>query len=412
VCARTERRRCLEETRAEKSLVVVGKSLELALDKAAIVLHCPRERIAYEIMQQVKPGKYGQPGTPCKLRVTPVAPAAETLDGQDGLSDEELLMRVVLPPLWDTIAAEPSAAFLHCLEDELGRVRLGEKLSGDNAAPPPNLREIIGDVGLATGAIHHAGDLHIHGNVRKGMTVRASGYVHILGDVETAFVDAGGNVTIDGGLLGTVRSAWGRITCRFAQGAQIDAARGNARVQESSMHSTLHAGGEITIGGILLGGTCYGEQGVEAHTAGSLAGVATTIMAGRNARLYEEMEQTRQCALRHIERLGECERARLELLPGEEAGTPRSVQNRARLWQMSVRRVRLTEDLRRLTGQKSRLLGMINEEHGSRICVGGSVYPQVKIIVDDAALEVRAVTQFATFSKDYEAGELRITPLH
>ncbi len=402
----------MEETRAEKSFVVVGKILEAALDKAAIILHCPKERIAYEIMQQPKPGKYGQPGTPCKLRVTPVAPAAETLDAEGGLDDEERLLRVALPQSRDDMAVLPCADFLRLLEEALAREEAGGKPGEDVPDTQTTVREIAGNVGLATGAVHHDGDLRVLGNVLKGMTVRASGDIHIRGDVETAFVDAGGNITIDGGLLGTARSATGNVSCRFAQGAQIDATLGNVRVRESSMHSTLHAGGEITIGGILLGGTCYGEQGVQAHTAGSPTNVATTITAGRNARLYEEIEQTRARALRHIERLGECERARLELLPAEESGTPLGVPDRVRLWQMSVRRVRLARDLHRLTRQKSRLLGMINGEHSSRICVEGSVYPQVKIFLDEAALEVRALTQFATFSKDYETGELRITPLH
>lgn len=408
---RTERKRSVEETRAEKSFVVVGKGLEAALGKAAVLLHCPKERIAYEIMQQAKPGKYGQPGTPCKLRVTPVAPAAEALDAEGGLDDEERLLRVVLPLAREEMAALPCAEFLQLLEEALAGENTDGEPSTDSANIQRTLREVVGNVGLATGAVHHDGDLHVHGSVLKGMTVRATGHVHIRGDVETAFVDAGGDITIDGGLLGTARSAGGSIACRFAQGAQMDAPTGDVRVQESAMHSTLHAGGEIAIGGILLGGTCYGQQGVQAHTAGSPTGVATTITAGRNARLYGEMEQARARALRHIERLGECERARLELLPSEESGTALGMHDRVRLWQVSVRRVRLARDLQRLTQQKSRLLGMINGEHGNRICVEGSVYPQVKILLDEAALEVRAVTQFATFSKDYDTGELRITPL-
>jgi len=402
----------LENTLAEKSFVVVGKSLEVALEKAAIVLHCPKERIAYEIMQQPKPGKYGQPGTPCKLRVTPVAPAAETLEAHGGMDDEEKLLQVALPRTREEIGALPCGEYLGLLDDALAQEATEQEPAEDAPIFQEPLREVVGNVGLATGAIRHQGDLHIHGNVLKGMTVRASGHIHIRGDVETAFVDAGGDITIDGGLLGTARSARGCITCRFAQGAQIDAAQGKVCVQESAMHSALHAWGEVVIGGTLLGGTCYGEQGVQAHTAGSPTGVATVITAGRNARLYEEMEQTRQRALRHIERLGECERARLELMPSEEAGTPLGIQDRVRLWQMSVRRARITRDLHRLTQQKSRLLGMINEEHGSRICVEGSVYPQVKILIDDAALEMRTMTQFATFSKDYETGEMRVTPLH
>ncbi len=258
----------MENSLAEKSLVVVGKSLEIALDKAAILLHCPKERIAYEILQQSKPGKYGQPGTPCKLRVTPVAPAAEALEAHGGMDEEEKLLRVVLPITREDMGAMPCRAFLSLLENEVRREANSTVFDEPAAAGDEPLREVIGNVGLATGAISHAGDLYIHGSVLKGMTVRASGHVHILGDVETAFVDAGGNITIDGGLLGTARSAHGRITCRFAQGAQMDAAGGDIHVRESAMHSALHAAGEIAIGGTLLGGSCYGERGVNVHTAG------------------------------------------------------------------------------------------------------------------------------------------------
>lgn len=77
-----------------------------------------------------------------------------------------------------------------------------------------------------------------------------------------------------------------------------------------------------------------------------------------------------------------------------------------------MRRARLGTDLMALTRQKARLLGMINETRGARVCVEGLVYPHVRVTIDDAVEEVQVETQFATFSKEAETGELRITPLH
>ncbi len=397
---------------AEKSLVVMGKTLEATLDKAAIVLHYPKERIAYEILQEPRRGRYEEDNLPCKLRVTPVAPAADEIAPHGALTDEERLLHVTLPLTLDVLAALPCAVFLHRLEEaERSEGGTGETPPDAPLAIPETAREIVGDMGLATGSIHHVGDLHISGSIRKGTTVRASGAVHIAGDVETAFVDAGGDITIGGGLLGTARSARGSITCHFAQGAHIDAVQGDVRVQESAMHTQIHAGGEASIGGILLGGACYGERLVEARVAGSPTEVPTVIIAGRNARLYEDIERVRLRAHRHIDRLGECERARLELLPSEQAGTALAGPERARLWQATVRRARLGADLANLTQKKGRLLGMINETRGARVCVEGLVYPHVRVSVDDAVEEVQVETQFATFSKDADTGELRVTPL-
>ena len=103
----------------EKSLVVQGKSLEDALDKAAILLHCPKERIAYEILQEPRPGRYGQPGVLCKLRVTPVALAAEELD-PDGTSAPDVEERLPWAE-WD-LEVMPSAVFLLSLQNLVAQV--------------------------------------------------------------------------------------------------------------------------------------------------------------------------------------------------------------------------------------------------------------------------------------------------
>lgn len=395
----------------EKSYIVQGKGLEDALSKGAIVLHCAKERVAYEILQDARPSRYGQPGTLCKLRVTPIAPSVEEVAPSG--AESEAPPTVPVPWPWDELAAMPPEVFLAKMASALAEI-------GATATPPqpstdeqPTVRrEIAGNVSFATGSIQHTGDVYIHGSVHKGMTVQASGSIHVVGSVETAFLDAGRDIVIDEGLFGTVRSAFGEIRCRFAQGAQIRALRGSVVVAESAMHCHIHAGRGVSVGDILLGGTCYGEGTVKARIAGSESAVPTVLLAGRNRRLYDQIEHVRRRALRCAGWLTDSEAVRKELLPSEEAGEALSYEDRARLWQAGACRARLHADLRHLAHQKSKLLGMINAERSSRISILDRAHPNVRIGIDDAGREIEKLTQFATFTKDYEAGELRMTPYH
>ena len=389
----------------QKSLVVQGKSLEEALEKAAVLLHCPKERVAYEVLQEARPGKYGQPGTPCKLRGVPVAEAPEAADAN---APEEQDYASSLPWSPDVMESLSPAVFLHALE---GCAAVSSPPPA--AAPEPEAdapcRDVVGDVNLSTGDIRHNGDVRIFGSVRKGMRVTAAGSLFVQGDVETAALEVGGDITLYGGLLGTARSTRGSITCKFAQGARLTAPEGDITVHDAAMHSHLHAGRAVYVGDTVLGGSCYGEELVEVHVAGSESGVPALLIAGRNKRLLDEIEEIRQRATTLVPTLGECEQARRELLPTEEGGQPLPVADRIRLWRATAQRAHINAELFGLARQKKTLLGMINGERGARVCITGRAYPRVKILVDEAPLDLKNVTQYATFSKDYDTGELRMT---
>jgi len=393
------------------SLIVQAKSLEEALNKAAVLLHCAKEAVAYEILQAPKPGRYGQPGTPCKLRACPVAGPVEeeSQAGLEGLFEKGSTLP--LPPA-DLGVLSPSAflALLASAGSEPEPEAAPEETPVLEAA---ERRDIVGDVSpLTTGVLAHAGDLRIYGSVRKGMVVKAAGSIQVIGDVETAVLDAGGDIAITGGLLGSVRSAQGQVTCRFAQGARINAPQGDITVQESAMHAHLHAGRGVTVGDIVLGGTCYGECWIEARIAGSESGVPALLQSGPNRRLYDELEEIRRQAQVTVQQLSEQVRVTQALRPYEERGEARTTEERVRLWHATVQSARLHAILARLARQKERRLGMINSVRSARIGIASRAYPKVKISIDELTWEVPALTQFACFTRDYELGEIRMTPFH
>ena len=388
----------------EKSLVVTGRSLERALDKATLLLHCAKETIAYETLREGLPAVRGHDAVTWKIKATPVAPALD--DTSTVPSPDTWDADTPLAPEWPTWAALTLPEFL---------ARLTAALTELAPLPPPDVpltqrlgteRTIRGDVGRGQETLRHDGPLRIEGNVRRGARVSAE-TIYITGDVETAVLETPGNITIEGGLLGTAHSQTGDVRCRFAQGARLTATAGSVWVQESAMHSHLRAGQAVRVGGILLGGTAYGEELVEVDTAGSPSGVPTLLTAGRNARLHNEAAFIRAEAARVVARLGELTAVRKSLLTGSKVLSP---AERALLWQTMTRTVRAHEHLQVLGRHKNAALEQINAEHGSRVCVAGRAFPKVRVTVDDAASELDIVTQFAVFSKDYDAGSLRVTP--
>jgi len=86
----------------ERSLVVTGKSLEQALTKASVLLHCDPANVGYEIVQLGKIGRSGVAETPYKLRVSAMSPTADS--GNQASNAEEELFTPHLPWLANTLA--------------------------------------------------------------------------------------------------------------------------------------------------------------------------------------------------------------------------------------------------------------------------------------------------------------------
>jgi hypothetical protein len=394
------------------SLMVTGKSLEQALSKASQLLHCDPDLVGYEIVQEGKTGRSPATSIPFKLRVTAVTPAAQSRTRAP--DDEEAEFTVKLPWLANMLAPLPPEMFCKALDGAFVDAVL-DAPAGVDMLPPPAaaedapMREIAEDVVGHGIRIEFDGHVRVFGSVRKGAVIKAAGRVQVVGDVEASFIDARGDVTVGGGLLGEVRTVHGSVSCKFVQGGRIEAPFGNIAIAESVMHSHLHAGLRARIGDILIGGTCYGEQGVDTRVAGSELGVPTAIISGLNKRLTDRMEEIRLRSERHAARLRECERLRQTLLPVEERGDQLPIEDRVSLWKAAIRKGRIQTDLQHLARQKAKLLGLVNTERACRVCVKDKICPKVRVTIDESAIEIQRTTQYVTFSKDYDSGKIRLT---
>jgi uncharacterized protein (DUF342 family) len=389
---------------AEKTVVVQGKSVDEALQRAALLLDASTTELAYEVLQQGLVDQKGSIRIPYKLRVLSVVqppPPHEVIDWRnDKLAPpfslkelSELSTEEFFRALENTVALQPTSEIL--VKPQLPVF-----------TEPP--LEIRGDLTPSKGSINYDGDVIIRGSVAKGLRVVAAGSITVGGDLDAAMLEAGNTITVSGGILGIARTKFGGITCEYAQGAYIESGR-QITVLGNVLHCTLIGGTMIDVGDSIVGGTTTAPRLIYAKCTGSETGVLTKLIVGSNNWIRDEAEMVRLRAVKLVTRLGEANRIIKLLEPNEVTGNPTNVEDRLRLWAAMSDKARLNDQLVALAHRKSDLLASIDEDRSARIKVADKVHPQTHIEIDDVEMTVKKLTQFVTFSKDYEAGAMRVT---
>jgi len=172
----------------------------------------------------------------------------------------------------------------------------------------PNI--VLPHVDLSTGNVTFDGAVNIKGDVKDGMKVTSTGDVMVGGAVLAGEIEAGGNVTIKGGVIGhseynghaSGRQSWfsakvvakGTIHARYAENACLQADT-DVVLDDYAMHSEITALNHVTMGkpgtkkGRCIGGHTRAGISIRVAESGSDAGPATLLQAGTNPLVDEEM---------------------------------------------------------------------------------------------------------------------------
>ncbi|MFA7243185.1 MAG: FapA family protein [Sulfuricellaceae bacterium] len=166
-------------------------------------------------------------------------------------------------------------------------------------------------IDLSSGNLTVEGSVNVIGDICEGMTVKASGDIHVGGTVEAATLVAGGDVVIKGGIIGHAPSrdhpnakppSIARVSCggtcsaHFVENACVEAGD-SILVEQFAMQSKLAALNQIVVGkpgtgaGRIIGGLTEATLLVQAGTIGSDAGIHTRVMVGANPFLHEKLKQ-------------------------------------------------------------------------------------------------------------------------
>jgi uncharacterized protein len=164
-------------------------------------------------------------------------------------------------------------------------------------------------IDLNSGNIDFDGTVNVKGDVAPGMQVRASGDIFVVGAVEAAQLEAGGDITVAAGAIGHAHGggaqaqgadlrarlvAGGTVSVLFCESAVVEAG-GDIQIGEVALHSELTADNQIIIGkpggrrSQLIGGAAKAAAMLQVGVLGSAAGVATRVEVGYNPSAYAEL---------------------------------------------------------------------------------------------------------------------------
>lgn len=157
----------------------------------------------------------------------------------------------------------------------------------------PVLR-IQGDVGGATGNIHHIGPVLIEGDVESGFVVDATGDIEVHGMIYGATVKCGGNLAIAGGVNANNQGlieVQGNLHAKFFLNATVRA-HGNVIVQKEIYLCHVEAGGSVQVpNGRIVGGEVVATRGIKVWEAGSASDSITILNLRPDARIMAELQK-------------------------------------------------------------------------------------------------------------------------
>lgn len=195
------------------------------------------------------------------------------------------------------------------------------------------------DVDLHIGNIDFLGTVNVTGEVQTGMTIKASGDIHISNTIEGVMLIAGGDIVVKGGIIGLTergKTIHSSITCKgscnanFVQNAHISAGNG-IFIRDFVMQSELSARHQVIIGdkgghkGYIIGGVTRARVLIKAQVIGSPARAKTVLIAGVDQTLYSRLAaiaEARNLAadkLLQIVKLLDLARANPDRIPAETA---------------------------------------------------------------------------------------------
>ena len=155
-------------------------------------------------------------------------------------------------------------------------------------------QEVIeGDVDLVMGNVESNSSLLIKGSVLKGVKVRSTGSIEVMGNVEEANMDSDLNIKIHGGALGKRESfikAGGQIEVGHVTDCRIEC-NGDLLVKNYLVSSNVMCRGIVCIEnnqkGKIIGGVINALQGIRSPIVGNPSGTKTHLITG----LSREMRQ-------------------------------------------------------------------------------------------------------------------------
>ncbi len=220
----------------------------------------------------------------------------EKIDPTSGIDGCDVFGKVLkAKPGKDLIIKNGTNTYIDAKKQKVYAARDGEPIL--NEAGEVSVNEICtidGDVNYSTGNINFEGTVIIEGRVEDNFTVKATGDIVIKGNVGKSHIEAGGNIYVDGGIIGkneAIIKSQKNVYAKFIESANVFA-KYNIVCKKMIMHSNITAGVQVRVNGdrgALIGGTTRAGESVIVNELGAIGAAITTVEVGIKPEIIEKL---------------------------------------------------------------------------------------------------------------------------
>ncbi|MFP3156485.1 FapA family protein [Lachnospiraceae bacterium ZAX-1] len=252
--------------------------------------------------------------------------------------------------------------------------------------------EISGDADISVGHIDFNGDLVVHGSVRNGVKLKATGSIIIDGIVESAQIQAGKDIVLRSGVMGGFRSSVktkANIYAKFFEYTTVEA--GGSIQADTFMNCEVFCEQRIIMSsekGSIVGGNIWAIEGVVATNVGNEAEVRTNIRVGNDIEVLRRMKVLQRKIQVAQENLDKIEQG---LKDFEKLENERDVSYRDDPRKIQLLRIKIRDSAQISTdrGELEKLETQIERAQGACVKVNRAVYTGVTIGIDDIKIPVK-----------------------
>jgi len=265
---------------------------------------------------------------------------------------------------------------------------------------------INNDVDTLNGNVNFIGAVKIRGNVCAGMKVKAQGSIEINGTVESAVVEAGGDIIINGGVKGmgkAIISSGGNIVTRYIETAYVKA-KGDITTN-SIIQSNVESDGKVSVtgsNGSIIGGKVSAANKIICKKLGSKNFSPTTVEAGLSATIQKQFDDLSE----RIEGLRkEIDKLNMILDMSRKSSGQKQQQAVAQINAVKpVKQAALAE----LEGQYEKFKEKMNINKRATISVIDIAYPEVTLFINREKFLLNSEYRGTTFN--LHNGQFNIRP--
>ena len=259
------------------------------------------------------------------------------------------------------------------------------------------------DVDNTTGDISYEGNIIVHGNVRAGFTLKASGDITIMGVVEGANVDAGGNVMVNRGIQGmnkAVVHAGGDITTKFVENATVSC--GGSIETDSLLHCSTSAGDKISVSGkngLLVGGTARAGSTVTAKQIGNNMGTVTNVYVGVDPALRKRVKELAAEITKANSDRTKLRQVVAALRKKMELEGKLDSQKQEMLQTSMKNLIMLEQSFRKMTEEYNAGKQALSENVEARVKITDCIYPGTKLSFGDTEYRIKDKAVYCQYAK-------------